>query len=214
MQNICGTAHYVAPEVAGNAPYDHRADNFSVGVIMHVMYVAVFELYSSTKLMANFLSRLTGYGPFTTNRHRDNKDYFLNAHLEKHFRLETHVKERRLDLSGLQKLHLSSRGTYLAITYAHTILKKSAACRIVSSLLTEKPEDRRSMQGVLQSQWFDDYTPIYGRSTYAPTPNSRPSASATRSASLPVPAPVPRLIGSRARDCSRLGPIAEPLGSA
>ncbi|KAF9471999.1 kinase-like protein, partial [Pholiota conissans] len=35
--SICGTAHYIAPEVAGNAPYDDRADNFSVGVIMHVM---------------------------------------------------------------------------------------------------------------------------------------------------------------------------------
>ncbi|KAF9473273.1 hypothetical protein BDN70DRAFT_398511 [Pholiota conissans] len=39
FQSMCGTAHYVADEIIGDAPYDDRVDSHSVGVIIHVMYV-------------------------------------------------------------------------------------------------------------------------------------------------------------------------------
>ncbi|KAF9471697.1 kinase-like protein [Pholiota conissans] len=61
-----------------------------------------------------------------------------------------HVEERVLDTSLLQRKDISEN-----------------ARNIVSCLLSDSPDRRLSMQGVLNSPWFDGYQPYYGRSIYA-----------------------------------------------
>ena len=47
----CGTPGYVAPEILKNEFYNHKADLYSVGVIMYIWYSCLFSYHSNQELV-------------------------------------------------------------------------------------------------------------------------------------------------------------------
>mmetsp|Transcript_22648 Transcript_22648/g.43861 ORF Transcript_22648/g.43861 Transcript_22648/m.43861 type:complete len:808 (+) Transcript_22648:155-2578(+) len=61
LTTLCGSVHYVAPELLKNHPYDESADNWSVGVIIFFLLVGFLPFYSSDQQKLFQLIRLGHY---------------------------------------------------------------------------------------------------------------------------------------------------------